>query len=125
MAQILIIEDDPFVRRFYERLFRAHQIEVDLAESGAEGLAKAKSFHPKLIFLDILMPRMNGLEVLKALKSDPQTQRSEVIMLTNLNETNIVDEAVKNGASGFLVKSDMSDDQLVTEAKTRLNIDQK
>lgn len=117
---LLIIEDDPFVRRFYERLFRLNNMNVEFAVDGFEGITKAKSLKPRLIFLDVLMPKMNGLEVLKQLKSDPDTAAIEVIMLTNINQPDIVGEAVKNGASGFLIKADISEAQLVDEVKKRL-----
>lgn len=120
MPQILVIEDDPFVRRFYEKLFRFHNFTVEMAATGAEGIAKAKTMQPSLIFLDILMPDTNGLEVLRKLKSDPQTQNCEVIMLTNLSDQSTVQEATRAGAGGFIVKANISDEQLLAEVENRL-----
>ncbi len=121
MPTILIIEDDPYVRRFYERLFRFNKYQVVLAENGLDGLAKAKTLKPQIILLDILMPNMNGLEVLEQLKSNPETVSSDVLMLTNINETETIDKAMNLGASSFLVKSDTSDQDLLDKIEDLLS----
>lgn len=117
MSQILIIEDDPYVRKFYDRLFKLNNYDVVLAATSATGLELAKSLVPKLIFLDIVMPDINGLEVLQRLKSDPVTSHIPIIVLTNLNDPHIIQQAAENKADGFLVKSDTSESQLISEAK--------
>lgn len=109
---LLIIEDDPFIRRFYDRLFREKDYETDLAGNAEEGLSKAKLGKPDLILLDIMMPNKNGLEVLKELKNHEETKNITVLMLTNINEQSTVAEATRLGASGFLVKANIEPDQL-------------
>lgn len=117
MSQILVIEDDPFVRKFYERLFKLNNYEVEMARDGPEGLKKAKLLKPKLILLDVMMPGMNGLEVLEQLKLDPATEKCEVVMLTNLQEISGAKKAAELGATAWLVKSDISDKQLLDIVK--------
>ena len=113
MSKVLIIEDDPYVRRFYERLFKSQAYTVDIASGGEEGITLAKSQHPQLILLDILMPNLNGIDVLKTLKADQSTHDISVIMLTNLDDTKTIREAMALGAGGFIIKSNASGDSLL------------
>lgn len=117
MSKILIVEDDPYVRKFYQRLFSLEKFEVDLAPDGEEGLEKAKLL-PGLILLDIMMPGMNGLDVLKKLKEDPATKNIPVLMLTNLGDDSTVGKAAELGADGFLVKSNTAPEQLLNSVKS-------
>jgi CheY-like chemotaxis protein len=110
---ILIVEDDPYVQRFYDRLFKQHEYSVVLASGGEEGLAKARELKPALILLDVMMPGMNGIEVLEKLKSDPETKDLTVIMLTNVDEDDMVKKAAQLGARDFIVKADATGEALV------------
>lgn len=112
MAKLLIIEDDPYVARFYERLFRYRNYDLIVASNGEEGLEKAVAANPDLVLLDILMPKMNGLEVLKKLKENPQTKNITVVMLTNIGDEKTAKEAAALGASGFIVKSQAPPEKL-------------
>ena len=70
MAKLLLIEDDSLMIRMYSRKFEADGFELKTALNGEEGLATAKEFMPDIILLDVMMPKMNGLQVLDALKAD-------------------------------------------------------
>jgi len=111
---LLIIEDDPYVQRFYERLFRWHDYAVEIAKDGNEGITKAKALMPILILLDIVLPNMNGIQVLEKLKSDPHTKGLSVVMLTNIDEDEMVKKAADMGALDFIVKSSASEEDLLT-----------
>ena len=86
-----------------------------MAADGLEGLEMVKKVKPTLILLDIMMPKMSGLEVLKKLKSDNETASITVLMLTNFGEEKIVKEAIAKGAKGVLIKSDYPPDKLVNK----------
>ena len=105
MNRVLIIEDDPYVRHFYEKLFRLSKYEVETAENGEEGLSKAKTIHPDLILLDIMMPKINGVEILRRLKSDPATSDCNIVMLTAVEDKEIVRKTAALGADGYIIKS--------------------
>lgn len=120
MGKVLIIEDDPYVRKFYERLALFNKYNVELAANGTEGIEKAKSLKPTLIFLDIMMPEMSGLEVLRRLKNDPETKDIAVIMLTNYGDSETVKEAASLGAGGFIIKSNIEPEQLGKEIERYL-----
>ena len=115
MAKILIVEDDPYVRRFYERLYRVAEVDhqIEMAADGEEGLAKAKTFKPTLILLDIMMPKMDGFEVLERLKADPETADIVVVMLTALGDEESAKRATSLGAAGFIVKSEVPYEELL------------
>ncbi|OGK11520.1 hypothetical protein A2954_03330 [Candidatus Roizmanbacteria bacterium RIFCSPLOWO2_01_FULL_37_12] len=117
MSKILIIEDDPYVRKLYERIFSFQKHEVSIAADGPEGLELARTFKPTIILLDVMMPRMNGLEVLKKLKEDPATSSIHVLMLTNFGEESIIKQAMASGAEGVLIKSDFPPDKLIVEVE--------
>ncbi|OGG11918.1 hypothetical protein A2Z00_04310 [Candidatus Gottesmanbacteria bacterium RBG_13_45_10] len=122
MANILIIEDDPYVRRFYERLFRFNKCDVDLAANGAEGIEKAKTLKPHLILLDIMMPEVDGIQVLEKLKKDDTTKDCLVVMLTNLGDDETIKKATELGADGFIVKSNVTDEELIKKVEAYMEM---
>lgn len=117
MAKILIVEDDPLIIRLYEKIFTFEGFEVALATDGEEGFAKALSEKPTLIVLDIMMPKMNGLDLLLKLKNDPQTQKIPVVMLTNLAGSHDAERALSDGAVKYIVKSEFTPKQVVNMIK--------
>ena len=106
MAKVLIVEDDPLMSRMYEKIFLFEKYEVDLAHDGQEGYEKAQSGKPTVIMLDVMMPKMNGLQVLEKLKADPATKGIPVIMLTNLAGQQDAETALSKGAVKYLIKSE-------------------
>jgi DNA-binding response OmpR family regulator len=106
MAKILIVEDDPLMSRMYEKIFTFEKYDVVMAHDGEEGLAKALSENPTLIMLDVMMPKMNGLQVLERLKADTRTKALPVIMLTNLAGQQDAETALSKGAVKYLIKSE-------------------
>lgn len=117
MAKILIIEDDPLMSRMYQKIFTFENYEVDMAHDGQEGLEKTRTGKPTLILLDIMMPKMNGLQVLEKLKSDPDTRKIPVIMLTNLAGTSDAESALTHGAVKYIIKSEFEPKQVANMIK--------
>ncbi|HEY4694441.1 MAG TPA: response regulator [Candidatus Nanoarchaeia archaeon] len=106
MAKILIVEDDPLMSRMYQKIFTFEGYEVAMAGNGEEGLEAAKKGKPNLVLLDVMMPKMNGLEVLEKLKIDPETKGIPVIMLTNLAGQKDAETALAKGAVKYIIKSE-------------------
>lgn len=106
MAKILIIEDDPLMLRMYQKIFKFQKHEVEIAGDGEEGLAKVQAFGPTIVLLDVMMPKMNGLQVLEQLKANPATKAVPVIMLTNLAGQQDAETAMSKGAVKYIVKSE-------------------
>src|SRR3972149_6469134 len=112
MAKILIIEDDPLMRRLYQKIFTFEKYEVESAEDGEEGLEKARKVKPTLILLDVMMPKMNGLQVLEKLKADPDLKKIPVVMMTNLAGQKDAETALAKGAVKYIVKSEYEPKQV-------------
>ena len=116
--KIILIEDDKLIREIYTFTLQKADYEVLPAIDGYEGILLTQG-NPdaKLILLDVIMPNSNGIEVLQKLKADPATQNIPVILLSNLTDEKTVDEAMKFGAYGYLVKAQISPTQLVDKVK--------
>ena len=106
MAKILVVEDDPLMSRMYQKIFTFEGYEVEMASDGQEGLDKAREVKPTLMLLDVMMPKLNGLQVLEKLKSDPETKAIPVIMLTNLAGEQDAESALTKGAIKYIIKSE-------------------
>jgi len=106
--RILLVEDDRFLRRACEGSMRQRGFTVLTATDGEEGLRLARAEAPDLILLDMLMPKLSGLEVLRALKAEEGTRVIPVLVLSNSSREGDMQEAMKLGAVGYLVKADLS-----------------
>ena len=103
--KILIVEDEEILSTVLQEKFENENFKVEVAQEGSVVLAMAKKFKPDIILLDILLPKMNGIEVLKHLKNDDDISNIPVIMLTNLSEDVKIKEALELGAIDYLVKT--------------------
>jgi DNA-binding response OmpR family regulator len=121
MAKILIVEDDPLISRMYQKIFTFEKFEVDVAANGEEGLIKATSFNPTLILLDVMMPKMNGLQVLEKLKSNDSTKNIPIVMLTNLAGQQDAETALAKGAVKYIIKSEYEPKEVVEMVKEVLS----
>lgn len=100
------MDDDPVIAMMYGLGLEAAGYQVIQAKNGRDGLELAATTHPDLILLDVRMPIMDGIEVLKRLAADPATQQIPVVMLSNYGEPAIVEKALALGAKEYLVKID-------------------
>jgi CheY-like chemotaxis protein len=117
MAKILIVEDDPLMSRMYQKIFTFEGYEVEMAQDGEDGLEKVRSTKPTLVLMDIMMPKMNGLQALEKLKADPETKAIPVIMLTNLAGQQDAETALSKGAIKYIIKSEFEPKQVVNMVK--------
>jgi len=101
----------------YEAAFKFEKYEVDIAHNGKDGLEKLKKNRPSLILLDIMMPKMNGIDVLREMKADPRYKGIPVVMLTNLSGSKDVEEALSLGAVKYIVKSKYKPKEVVAQIK--------
>lgn len=115
---ILLVDDDPLIIRMYEAHFKREGFRVLTASNGEEALVQIAKERPDIILLDVMMPKMNGVETLKKLKSDDHTSGIPVIMLTNLGDKEEdVEGAKKLGARDYLVKSEVQLKELSAKVK--------
>src|SRR3990167_6142477 len=90
--KILVVDDEDSVREIYNKEFSTAGFNVILAVDGEEGLLKAGEEIPDLILLDVMLPKMSGIDVLRALRANPLTKKIPVLLLTNLGEETIIKE---------------------------------
>jgi CheY-like chemotaxis protein len=106
--RILLVEDDRFLRRACEVSLRQRGYVVTTAVDGEEALRKVGAERPDLILLDLLMPKMTGTEVLKALRAEKATREIRVLILSNSSREQDIEEINALGVSGYFVKADLS-----------------
>lgn len=118
MAKILIVDDDPLLVRMYQKKFQNDGYIVDTAANGEDALSKTGSFVPDLILLDVMMPKIDGLEVLKQLKQNVTTKNIPVVMLTNVSGSDADNQrGLELGAVAYLVKSNYTPREVVQKVK--------
>lgn len=120
---ILLAEDDLILAELYTDRLRQEGFTVVHASNGEEALQFVEEYHPNLIILDIMMPKMNGLDVLKALKEDPETNGTPVIIVTALVQEIEKINKMMNPADAYIVKSEVLPAEIIREVKNRLEIE--
>ena len=120
---MLIVEDEtPLLRALMEK-FGHHGFRVLTAENGEKGLNLANQEHPEVILLDIVMPKMDGIMVLKKLRADDKTKDIPIILLTNLYDNEKLAEAAQYGVYDYLIKSDWKIEDVVKKVKEKLRME--
>lgn len=114
---ILLIEDDPSLHTIYQTLFRNQGWNVDSAHDGKVGLTKALHSKPDIILLDLMLPVMNGLDVLKVLKETDTTKGIPVIVVTNLSDGMEIEECRSLGVVDCILKAENTPDQILEKVK--------
>ena len=109
LQKILIVEDNAALREMYALFLKDRGFELAQAADGEAALQQATSFHPDLIFLDIMMPKLNGLEVLRRLRHDPQygCTRAKIVLLTNLSADSNAAQNWDDDADGYVLKAEI------------------
>lgn len=121
MAKVLIVEDDQFLLRMYKKKFEIAGFQVEIAVDGEDGLNKMRSAKPDIVLMDIMMPKLNGLDAIAQAKQDSMIKNIPILVLTNLSNTDDAQNAVKSGALGYMVKSDFTPSQVVEKVKSILD----
>lgn len=118
--KILIVEDDKFLSELYNELLTQEGFEIDMADDGEKGLQKMKAGRYDLTLLDIMLPKKDGLTILRELSSEEKKKCGQIVMLTNLGQDQIIKDGFSLGAVGYLIKSALTPDQVLHEIKVFL-----
>lgn len=121
MSKILLAEDDKFTSRAYKNGLEEAGFEVKVVETGTEALESVEEEKPDLLLLDLMMPKLDGVSVLKQMKENPETDKIPVIILTNLSDKKTLAAALEVGATDYLVKTDFTLDDVVAKIKAKLS----
>lgn len=111
--KILVIEDEATLQKALVEVLEQSGYDASSALDGERGLELAKQDLPDLILLDIILPKLDGFDVLKGLKGDQKTANIPVIILTNLGDVSSVQQALELGANSYLVKADFHLDDVI------------
>ncbi len=120
MKKILFIEDEQALQKTFGDLLKSEGYEMISALDGEAGLRIAKLKKPDLILLDLVLPRVDGFDVLKEIKKDPQLKDIPVIILTNLERIEDVQKAIELGATTYLIKAQYSLKEIIEKIKSAL-----
>ena len=115
--KVIIVDDEQAILKMYKLSLEAAGLEVLTAATGVEALEKIKQEKPQVVLLDIIMPQLNGLDVLTAIKEDETTKNIPVYLLTNLPEECSGDKAKELGAAGYFVKAQTEPQEIVQKVK--------
>ena len=109
LQKILLVEDNVELRNLYELFLSEHGFTIATAVDGEDGLRVAKEFKPDLIFLDVMMPKMDGFQALKHLRHDEEYNctKTKIVLLTNLGDAGKVSSSVKADMDGYVVKAEI------------------
>ncbi len=116
-TKILIIEDDAFIMDMYCTKFEMTGYKVLKADDGIKGIKIINESKPDIVVLDIIMPRMDGFEVLKMVKKDPKLQDIPVILLTNLGQKENIEEGIELKADDYIIKAHFTPDEVVNRVE--------
>jgi DNA-binding response OmpR family regulator len=117
VKKILLIEDDEFIRDLYKRQLDMGGFFTHAFPNGNEGLKSLKENNYDLILLDVMLPGINGLDILRNVKQNDETKNIPVIMLSNVGQDDVIKEGLVVGAVGYLIKSSFTPSQVVGEVK--------
>ena len=118
--KILLVEDDKFLSEMYATKLTASGFDVEVSFDGQDALTKIKEKKPDLILLDIVLPKMDGFELLQFLRKDDSTKEISVIILTNLGQKEEVEKGLKLGANDYIIKAHFTPTEVVAKAKKLL-----
>ena len=114
---ILVVEDDQFLRDLIVRKLEEEGFDAIQAVDGEEGLRLSKEKKPAIILLDLILPGMDGFDVLKSIKSEKSISSIPVIILSNLGQKDDIDQGIKLGASDYLIKAHFTPGEIVARVK--------
>ena len=120
MSKILLIEDDKFLRELIIQKLGREGYEVAEAPEGEVGLAKVKEEKPDLVLLDLILPGIDGFEVLSRMKKDPAISSIPVIILSNLGQRDDVQKGIDLGAEDYLIKAHFTPGEIIEKVKATL-----
>src|SRR3989338_1307587 len=120
MKSILIIEDDVFLGDVLLERLKKEDFRVYLSRDGVEGLEKIKKLKPDLILLDIILPNMNGYEILEAKQKDPEIEKIPVIVISNSGQPVEINRALELGVKDYFVKAQFDPEEVLVKVRAFL-----
>ena len=117
MVQVLVVDDSQFFQQLYANELKKAGFEVEIAVDGEDAIAKMQSIKPRLVFMDIEMPKLTGIDALVKIKADESIKTIPVVMLTSMSADKAGEDSLMKGAVAYLTKSDVSAESVVKKAE--------
>src|SRR3989344_7722636 len=116
---VLVIEDDQFLRELLLRKLAHEQIEAEGSIDGEDGLEKIKKLSPNLVLLDLMLPVLDGFEVLKRVRRDSDAQRAKlpIVILSNLGQESDIEKGKQLGANDYMVKANFTTTEIIDKIR--------
>ncbi len=117
LKKILIIDDDPFIADMYVMKFKGEGFEVEAANDGKVGIKLAATMKPDVILLDVVMPAMDGFDVLQKLRADASLGHPKILFLTNFGQWQDIERGMQLGADGYIIKAHFTPSEVSAKVK--------
>lgn len=120
--RVLLVEDDSFLRELFLKKLKQFDFEIEGAQNGREGIEKVSSFKPDIVVLDIIMPEVNGIDVIKAIRAldDRDLSSVPILVVSNLGQEEEIAKALRYGANDYLIKAHFDTDEIVRRIEEQL-----
>jgi DNA-binding response OmpR family regulator len=118
--KILIVDDDEFLLEMYALKFKEAGFELDVARTGKDAIDKAHTFVPDIVLLDIVLPEMDGYEVLQSMRREKEGKKMFIVMLTNLGQKDDAERSIRLGADDYVVKAHFTPSEVVRKVQKLL-----
>lgn len=120
--KILVVDDDPFILDMYVLKFKDQGFQIDTATDGQMALEKIQTEKFDIVLLDVIMPKMDGFDVMKKIKEYNMPQSFKILFLTNFGQKEDVEKGMELGADGYIIKAHFTPSEVVTKVKELLKI---
>ena len=120
--KILVVDDDPFILDMYVLKFKEQGFQIDTATDGKMALEKIDTQNPNIVLLDVVMPKMDGFDVMKKIQERKGPRTFKILFLTNFGQKEDVERGMELGADGYVIKAHFTPSEIVAKVKELLNI---
>ena len=120
--KVLVIDDDPFILDMYVLKFRDAGFQIETARDGGQGMEKIASFRPDILLLDVIMPKMDGFDVMKKIKDTIPSRAFKILFLTNFGQKEDIERGMQLGADGYIIKAHFTPSEVVQKVEELLKV---
>ena len=121
-TKILVVDDDPFILDMYVIKFREEGFQIDTATDGKMAIERIDAGKPDMVLLDVVMPKMDGFDVIKKIQENKIPRTFKILFLTNFGQKEDVERGMQLGADGYIIKAHFTPSEVVAKVKELLKI---
>ena len=121
-TKILVVDDDPFILDMYVMKFKEQGFQIETATDGKMALERIDAGKPDIVLLDVVMPKMDGFDVIKKIQDSKTSRAFKIIFLTNFGQKEDVERGMELGADGYIIKAHFTPSEVVAKVKELLKI---